>query len=103
MRRYTGENGEWVVVEGTTATVGLTRSALETLGEIVWIELPKKSSMLQAGDTAVVVESAKAATDIVSPLTGTVLESNEALVTSLQTLNEDPEGLGWLYRVSVFS
>lgn len=101
MERYTGEHGEWVAVEGTMATVGLTQSALDTLGEIVWIELPKKASTLQAGDTAVVVESAKAATDIVSPLSGTVTEVNEALLPSLKLLNEDPESGGWLYRVSI--
>lgn len=99
MERYIGPQGEWVVVDGTTATVGLTKSAVNTLGEIVWIGFPEQNSVLQAGDTAVVVESAKAATDIVSPLTGVVIEINDTLPNSLRLLNEEPEVGGWLFRI----
>ncbi len=97
--RYYTETHEWVTVEDSVATIGITDFAQAQLGDVVFLELPRVGKLLEAGDTFGVVESVKAASDLYSPVAGTVLEVNESLNTNPQQVNEDPFGTGWLIRV----
>ena len=90
---------EWIRVEGDTVTVGITDHAQAELTDIVYAEPPKVGAEVKAGATAAVVESVKAASDIYSPLSGTVTEVNEELSGSPALLNTDPFGKGWIYRM----
>ena len=98
--RYTKEH-EWVLVEGDTATVGITDHAQKELGDIVYVDLPKAGASVQAGKTLGSVESVKAVSDIYSPLTGEVAEINELLSSAPEKLNEDPHGAAWLVRLKL--
>lgn len=96
--RYT-ESHEWVRTEADgTVTVGITDFAQDALGDLVYIELPETSAVLAAGAVAAVVESVKAASDIYSPLAGTVVAVNDALRDQPETLNRDPYA-AWLFRL----
>ena len=90
---------EWVNVEGDTATIGISDHAQEELTELVFIELPEVGSQLTAGDPCAVVESVKTASDIYAPVSGQVIEINDALDTEPGTVNEDPYGDGWFFNV----
>ena len=90
---------EWIRVEGDTVTVGITDHAQAELTDIVYAEPPKVGAEVKAGATAAVVESVKAASDIYSPLSGTVTEVNEELSGNPALLNTDPFGKGWIYRM----
>ncbi|MDT8403372.1 glycine cleavage system protein GcvH [Sulfuriflexus sp.] len=96
--KYT-KSHEWVAVDGDTATVGITDHAQDLLGDMVFIELPEVGDSLEAGNECAVVESVKAASDVYSPLSGEVVEVNEALADSPETVNTDPYGAGWLFKV----
>jgi len=97
--RYYTETHEWVTVGDSVATIGITDFAQAQLGDVVFLELPRVGKLLEAGDTFGVVESVKAASDLYSPVAGTVLEVNESLNTNPQQVNDDPFGTGWLIRV----
>ena len=99
-RRYT-KTHEWVAVDGKHVTVGITDFAQAQLGDVVFLELPRVGKLLEAGDTFGVVESVKAASDLYSPVAGTVLEVNESLNANPEQVNEDPYGSGWLIRVQL--
>ena len=99
-RRYS-ETHEWVTVEGGTATVGISDYAQAQLGDVVFLELPKKDSTLDAGASFGVIESVKAASDLYSPVGGRVVEVNEKLTDSPELVNRDPYGEGWLIKVEV--
>ena len=90
---------EWVNVEGDTATIGISDHAQEELTELVFIELPEVGSQLTGGDPCAVVESVKTASDIYAPVSGQVIEINDALDTEPGTVNEDPYGDGWFFKV----
>jgi glycine cleavage system H protein len=90
---------EWIRVEGDTVTVGITDHAQAELTDIVYAEPPKVGAELKAGTTAAVVESVKAASDIYSPLSGTVTGVNAELSANPALLNTDPFGQGWIYRM----
>tara|TARA_Y100000588_G_scaffold286123_1_gene303928 strand:+ start:48 stop:431 length:384 start_codon:yes stop_codon:yes gene_type:complete len=90
---------EWVNVEGDTATIGISDHAQEELTELVFIELPEVGSQLTVGDPCAVVESVKTASDIYAPVSGQVIEINDALDTEPGTVNEDPYGDGWFFKV----
>jgi len=90
---------EWIRVEGDTVTVGITDHAQAELTDIVYAEPPKVGAEVKAGATAAVVESVKAASDIYSPLSGTVTEVNAQLSANPALLNTDPFGQGWIYRM----
>jgi len=90
---------EWVSVEGNTAIIGISDHAQEELTELVFIELPDLGRELTAGDPCAVVESVKTASDIYSPLSGEVIETNDALETEPGTVNEDPYGDGWFFKI----
>ncbi len=99
-RRYS-ETHEWVEVEGGTATVGITDYAQAQLGDVVFLELPKKGARLTAGGSFGVIESVKAASDLYSPVAGTVSEVNEELTQSPELVNADPHGRGWMIKVEL--
>ncbi len=94
---------EWIRIDGETATVGITDHAQAELTDIVYAEPPKVGSQVRAGATAAVVESVKAASDIYSPLSGTVTEVNGELASNPALLNTDPFGQGWIYRMTISS
>jgi glycine cleavage system H protein len=95
---YTKEH-EWVSVEGDIGTIGITDHAQHELGDIVYVDLPKVGAMAAQGKTIGSVESVKAVSDIYSPVSGEVLEINEALTEKPEKLNEDPHGAAWLVKV----
>jgi glycine cleavage system H protein len=95
MKKFT-ETHEWVDVEGKVATVGVSSSALREMGEVVYVALPKVGQVVAAGDPVAILESTKAATDIYSPVSGTVVAINESCLVHI---NAAPEGEGWLFRV----
>jgi glycine cleavage system H protein len=96
--RY-AESHEWVRVEDGVGTVGITDHAQNELTDIVYAEPPAAGKTVSAGGTAAVVESVKAASDIYSPVSGEVIEGNEALSTDPALLNTDPFGAGWIFKV----
>ena len=97
--KYTKEH-EWVRDHGDgTVTVGITDHAQDSLGDLVFVELPEAGQKVESGDACAVVESVKAASDIYSPLTGEVTETNQALGDAPETINEDPYGAGWIARI----
>ena len=98
--RYTKEH-EWVLVEGATATVGITDHAQQELGDIVFVDLPKAGARLEQGASLGSVESVKAVSDIYAPVSGEVREVNSALADKPETLNRDPHGAAWLVKVNL--
>ena len=97
--KYT-KSHEWIAIDGDIATVGITDHAQDLLGDMVFIELPEVGDSLEAGKECAVVESVKAASDVYSPLSGEVVEINESLADSPETINSDPYG-GWLFKVKM--
>ena len=96
------EEHHWLRVEDDgTITIGITDYAQSQLGDVVYVELPQIEQMLSPGDEAAVVESVKTTSDIKAPIAGTVLEVNEKLADAPETINKDPLGEGWLFRVDV--
>lgn len=91
---------EWLKVEGASATLGLSDYAQEALNDIVFVELPKVGAKVTAGEAFGVVESVKAASDVVSPVSGTVAAVNTALEASPEKINSDPYG-SWIVRLDV--
>ena len=98
--RYTKEH-EWIRAEGGTGTVGITDHAQQELGDIVYVDLPKVGSHVEAGKSLGSVESVKAVSDIYSPVTGEVLEINQTLADAPETLNTDPHGAAWLVKIKL--
>jgi len=97
---YTKDH-EWIQLEGETATVGITNHAQESLGDIVFIDLPKIGKIVSAGGEVSVIESVKAASDIYSPVDGEIIEINNNLNNNAALINEDPEGKGWIFKVKI--
>lgn len=100
-QRYFTSDHEWIEVVDGIATVGITNFAQEQLGDIVFVELPEAGRELARGDTAVVVESVKAASDVYAPVSGVVTEVNGALADEPGKINEAAEGDGWLWKMRV--
>lgn len=96
--KYTEEH-EWLRVEGDEIVVGITAHAAEQLGDVVFLELPEVGDTVSVDDEVVVIESVKAASDILSPLDGEISEVNEALVDNPNAVNDDPEGEAWLFKI----
>lgn len=90
---------EWVLVEGDVATVGITDHAQAELTDIVFAEPPAAGCALAAGEVAAVVESVKAASDIYAPVSGEVIEGNDALADNPALINSDPFGAGWIFKI----
>lgn len=95
---YTKEH-EWVRVEGDTATVGVTDFAQGQLGDVVFVEIPDPGRQVAKGGEAAVVESVKAASDVYAPVSGEVVEGNQAVVDEPSLVNSDPEGEGWFFKL----
>ena len=98
--RYTKDH-EWVSLDGDIATVGISQHAAEALGDVVFVEVPEVGKAVTKGDSFAVVESVKAASDVYAPVSGEVVEANDALSTAPETVNADPEGDGWFARIKV--
>ncbi len=98
--QYT-ETHEWLRMEGETATVGITDHAQAELTDIVYVELPKVGDLVAPRQAVAVVESVKAASDIYSPIGGTIVEVNAALESNPALVNTDPYGEGWLFRLRI--
>ncbi len=98
--RYTKEH-EWVLVEGDTATVGITFHAQKELGDIVYVDLPKVGARVEKGKPLGTVESVKAVSEIFSPVSGEVIAINELLANAPEKLNEDPHGAAWLVKIEL--
>ena len=97
--RYTASH-EWVRLESDgTLTIGITDLAQDSLGELVYVDLPALGKNVAAGDACAVVESTKAASDVYAPVAGEVIATNEALSGAPQTVNESPYETGWLFRL----
>jgi glycine cleavage system H protein len=101
MSRYFTEDHEWLDVDGDVATVGLTAYAQSQLGDIVFVETPEGGKTVSKGDDTAVVESVKAASDVYAPVAGTVIEGNAALADNPALVNEDPEGEGWFFKLTL--
>ena len=98
--KYSKEH-EWIKVEGDTATIGITQHATEMLGDIVFAELPEKGSNVKKDGTAGVVESTKAASDVYTPVSGEVIDTNQAIVDDPSKINEDPENTAWFFKLKI--
>lgn len=98
--RYTREH-EWVRTNGSDVIVGITDYAQSSLGDIVFVELPTVGTVLDKGHSCIVVESVKAASDVYAPISGKVVEVNNALVDTPEQINRDPYGAGWMVKIEL--
>ena len=98
--KYSKEH-EWIILDGDVATIGITKHATEMLGDIVFAELPEKGSNVEKDGTAGVVESTKAASDVYTPVSGEVVDINQAIVDDPSKINEDPENTAWFFKLKI--
>jgi len=98
--QYTKEH-EWALIEGGSATVGITDHAQHELGDIVFVELPKIGAKIKAGDSFGTIEAVKTVAELYAPVSGTVTEVNTALADDAGVVNTDPYGKGWIIKVTV--
>jgi len=99
-KKYSKEH-EWIKIENEIAIIGITDYAQESLGDIVFIELPKVGRLINTGDQVGVVESVKAASDLFAPISGEIIEVNNELTNSPQLMNSDPENSGWYMKIKL--
>ena len=97
-RKYSNEH-EWVVVDGDVATIGITHFAQDQLGEVVYIDLPSQDDSILAGETFGEIESVKSVSELYAPITGSVVEVNDSLADTPETINADPHAEGWMIKV----
>jgi len=95
------EEHEWLKIDGDLVVVGITTHAAEQLGDVVFVELPELETQVTKGDEASVIESVKAASDILSPLDGEIVEVNDALTDNPGLVNEDPQGDAWFFKLKI--
>jgi glycine cleavage system H protein len=100
MLKFTSDH-EWILVENDSAVIGVTQYAQEKLGDLIFVQLPKPGTVLQAGAAAAVVESVKAASDVYAPINGEVTEVNQQVVDDPTLVNSDPAGKGWLFKLRI--
>jgi glycine cleavage system H protein len=100
MLKFTKDH-EWLRVDGDVATIGITAHAQEQLGDLVFVELPEPGKSFEQGGAAAVVESVKAASEVYAPVSGTVVEVNTAIVDEPSTVNADPMGKGWFFKLKL--
>lgn len=93
------EEHEWLLAEGDVVTVGITAHAAEQLGDVVFVELPEAGTEVTKDEDIVVIESVKAASDILAPIDGEIVEVNEALTDNPGMVNEDPQGEAWFFKI----
>lgn len=101
MTRYFSEDHEWIEVEGDVGTVGITDYAQGQLGDITFVDLPAEGAIVGKGDSVSVVDSVKAASDVYTPVSGTIAAVNDALADQPELVNTDAETGGWLFRVTL--
>ena len=99
-KKYSKQH-EWISIEGDIATVGITKHAAEMLGDVVFVELPEKGKSIEKEGQAGVVESTKAASDIYTPLTGEITETNQSIADDPATVNKDPEESAWFFKIKI--
>ena len=99
-KKYTKDH-EWISLQDQVATIGITNFAQESLGDIVFVELPKIGKLIKKGDQIGVVESVKAASEIYSPVSGKIIEVNNELIKTPQLVNTDPENSGWYIKINI--
>lgn len=92
---------EWIAIDGDVGTVGITQYAQSQLGDIVFVEVPDAGRELKAGGEAAVVESVKAASEVYTPVSGTIAEGNAGLADTPETVNTDPQGEGWFFKIKI--
>ena len=97
---YTKDH-EWIELDGEIATVGITNHAQESLGDIVFVDLPKIGKIVSAGEEVSVIESVKAASDIYSPVDGEIIEINNNLNDNAALINQEPETKGWIFKIKI--
>tara|TARA_R110002124_G_scaffold68973_2_gene186217 strand:- start:2438 stop:2797 length:360 start_codon:yes stop_codon:yes gene_type:complete len=95
------EDHEWLKVDGDLIVVGITAHAAEQLGDVVFVELPEPETQVTKGDEASVIESVKAASDILAPLDGEIVAVNDALADNPGLVNEDPQGDAWFFKMKI--
>ena len=95
------EEHEWLRIDGDMVVVGITEHAAEQLGDVVFVELPEPETQVAKGDEVSVIESVKAASDILAPLDGEIVEVNGAIVDNPGLVNEDPLGEGWFFKMKI--
>ena len=98
--KYSKEH-EWIKVEGDVGTIGITQHATEMLGDIVFVELPEKGSLVVKDGNAGVVESTKAASDVFTPVSGEIIENNQSIVDDPAKINLDPENEAWFFKLKI--
>ena len=98
--KYSKEH-EWLKLDGDVAIIGITKHATEMLGDIVYAELPEKGSSVEKDSAAGVVESTKAASDVYTPISGEVVDANQAIVDDPSKINTDPEGEAWFFKLKI--
>ncbi|MGB1181699.1 MAG: glycine cleavage system protein GcvH [Candidatus Puniceispirillaceae bacterium] len=98
---YYTKDHEWIEIDGDTGTVGISPHAIEQLGDIVFIELPEQDSDVSQGDGVAVFESVKAASDIYSPVSGTITEVNDPLADDLSSITADNAKQSWLFKIKL--
>ena len=101
MSLYYTKDHEWIRVEGDQATIGISNHAQEALGDIVFAEVPEAGRRVSKGQEAAVVESVKAASDVYAPVSGEVIEGNQAIADDPALINKDPEGEGWFFKLKL--
>ena len=99
-KKYTKDH-EWVSLQDEIVTIGITNYAQESLGDIVFVELPEIGKLVKAGDQVGVIESVKAASEIYSPVSGKIREVNYELINAPQLVNTDPENSGWYIKINI--
>jgi glycine cleavage system H protein len=101
-RKYTKDH-EWISMDGSIGTVGISEYAQVQLGDVVFVEIPEVGMSYKKGDEAAVVESVKAASEVYAPVNGEIVEANNALEENPSIVNSDAEGRGWFYKIKVNS
>ena len=99
-KKYSKQH-EWISIEGDIATVGITKHAAEMLGDVVFVELPEKGKSIEKEGQAGVVESTKAASDVYTPITGEITETNQSIIDDPSAVNKDPEGAAWFFKIKI--
>lgn len=100
MLKFTSDH-EWILVEGETATIGVTNYAQKALGDVVFVELPEVDTAFEKGDEMCVVESVKAASEVYAPVSGTVIETNPTLEAEPALVNSSPDDDGWFVKLAI--
>lgn len=101
MTTYYSDQHEWLSIDGDTATLGITEHAAEQLGDVVFVEQQDVGESFEAGDEIGVIESVKAASELYAPVTGEIIEVNELLVDSPESINDNPESDAWIYKIRI--